>query len=92
MNIKSNSIVSSNGNESVNLPNGFSVGSIIVQGNLNLLGITTSQSVNSNEIFATSVNVESLSGNGSELTNTPNIQSSRVIALKYIFADPPLRA
>lgn len=92
MNIKSNSIVSSNGNESVNLPNGFSVGSIIVQGNLNLLGITTSQSVNSNEIFATSVNVESLSGNGSGLTNTPNIQSSRVIALKYIFADPPLRA
>ena len=80
MNIKSNSVVSSNGNESVNLPNGFSVGSLTAQGNFNISGITTSETLNTNGLTASVVNVRSLSGNGSGITNVPNLQSSRVIA------------
>ena len=92
MNIKTNSVIGSNGNKSVSLPNGFYVGSLSAQGNLNITGITTSEVLNTNGLNASIVNVSSISGNGSGLTGVPNLQSGRVIALKYIFADPPMRA
>jgi hypothetical protein len=36
--------------------------------------------LNTNGLTASVVNVRSLSGNGSGITNVPNLQSSRVIA------------
>lgn len=92
MNIKANAVVGSTGNNSVNLSNGFYGGSISLQGNIVIGGITTVGILSSTSLVTTTINVNSLSGNGSGLTNVPNIQTSRVIALKYIFADPPLRA
>lgn len=92
MNIKTNAVVGSTGNNSVNLSNGFSAGTLTAEGNINLSGISTVGVLSSTSLNATTITVSSLSGNGSGLTNIPNVQSSRIIAFKYIFSDPPLRS
>lgn len=93
MNIKTNSVVNYDDTGPTGLSNGYSVGILTSQGNQNLTGISTIQTISATQINSSTISVsDGLNGNGSGLTNLPNIQSSRIIALKYIFADPPLRA
>ncbi len=92
MNIKANSVVNYNGTGATELPNGYSVGILTSQGNQNIIGITTIQTISGTSANCTTISVTSMNGNGSGLTGTTSIQNGRVIALKYIFADPPLRS
>lgn len=93
MNIKTNSVVNYEGTGSIELPNGYSVGILTSQGNQNFTGISTIQTISAVNINSSTISISNgLNGNGSGLNNLPNIQSGRIIALKYIFSDPPLRS
>ena len=93
MNIKSNSIVGVDGTSAVELANGYSVGSLDLQGGVVFSGISTIGIVSSTSINVSGVvTATSFVGNGSFLSGISTITKSRVIGLKYIFADPPLRA
>ena len=97
MKIKSDSIVSSDGNNSVELPQGASLPSgsqISVEGGFNFSGVST---ITTNSLLSTNANVSgivtatSFIGDGSGL-NIPSVSVSKSIALKYIISDPPLRS
>lgn len=92
MNIKTNAIVNYNGTEPTELPNGYSVGILTSQGNINISGISTIETISGTSLNSSTISVTSMNGDGSGLTNLPSLQNGRVIALKYIFADPPLRS
>jgi hypothetical protein len=97
MYIRSNSVVNYNGTGPVELPESVSIGSsvILVSGGLNLSGVSTFTSINATNISSspsTTINASRFTGDGSQITGLTTISSSRIIALKYIFADPPLRA
>lgn len=94
MNIKSNSVVGSNGLDTVNLPNSVSTGSSVVNvyGNIQSTGIVTTTILNATSVNTTTISSSNFVGNGSQLTGLVSTNSSKSIALKYIFADPPLRA
>jgi len=93
MNIKTNSVVNYDGTGTTELPNGYSVGILTSQGNQSISGISTIQTISATNANSSTISVSNgLNGNGSGLTNLPNLQNGRIIALKYIFADPPLRA
>jgi hypothetical protein len=93
MNIKSNSVLSSNGLNSVNLPNSISIGSSLlnVYGNIHS-GIITTTTLNANSLSATTVTSSNFVGDGSQLSGLETTTVNRIIALRYIFADPPLRS
>ncbi len=93
MNIKSNSVLSSNGLNSVNLPNSISIGSSLlnVYGNIHS-GIITTTTLNANSLSATTVTSSNFVGDGRQLSGLETTTVNRIIALKYIFADPPLRS
>lgn len=62
------------------------------EGNLSLSGISTVGVVSTTSLTATTINASSFSGNGSELTGLPVINSGKVIALKLIFDPIPFRS
>lgn len=92
MNIKTNAIVNYNGTEPIELPNGYSVGILTSQGNINISGISTIETISGTSLNSSTISVTSMNGDEYGLTNLPSLQNGRVIALKYIFADPPLRS
>lgn len=94
MNIKSNSVAGSNNLDAVNLPNSISIGSSIVNvfGNVQTTGVVTTTTLNSNSVNTTTISSPNFIGNGSQLTNITTTNASKVIALKYILSDPPLRS
>lgn len=93
MNIKSNSVLSSNGLNSVNLPNSISIGSSLlnVYGNIHS-GVITATTLTASSLTATTVSSSNCIGDGSQLSGLETTTVNRIIALKYIFADPPLRS
>lgn len=93
MNIKSNSVVGSNGSSPVSLPNSISIGSSIinVSGNIQSELVTTTI-LNTTTVNVTTVNSNRYLGDGSQITGLPSTNARKIIAFKYIFADPPLRA
>lgn len=95
MNIKSNSVVGSNGVSSPSFPDGMKMSGNIINnyGNLNLIGITTLSNINANTSISNVVYSTSYVGDASGLTGiVTTTTSSKVIALKYLFSDPPLRS
>jgi hypothetical protein len=96
MNVKTNSIVSSNGNDDVNLIDGAIIptwSKLTVNGNINLTGVSTVGILSAtNAIVSGVVTATSFIGNGSQLTNISTVSISKSIALKYILSDPPLRS
>lgn len=99
MYIRSNSVVNYDETGPVELPESISIGSsvILVSGGLNLSGVSTFTTINATNISSsspstTTINASRFTGDGSQITGLTTISSSRIIALKYIFADPPLRA
>jgi hypothetical protein len=96
MNVKTNSIVSSNGNDGVNLIDGAIIpaeSKLTVNGNINLTGVSTVGILSAtNAVVSGIVTATSFIGNGSQLTNISTVSISKSIALKYILSDPPLRS
>ena len=96
MKIRSDSIVSNNGNFPVEFTKGATLPSgsqLNVQGNINATGISTVGSLSATGINVTGVmTATTFVGDGSGVTNLPSITTGKTIALKYIIADPPLRS
>jgi hypothetical protein len=96
MNVKTNSIVSSNGNDGVNLIDGAIIpagSKLTVNGNINIAGVSTVGILSAtNAVVSGIMTATSFIGNGSQLTNIPTVSISKSIALKYILSDPPLRS
>ena len=96
MNIRTNSIVSKNGNSDINLIYGASLPSGIKldpKGNVNITGISTVGFLTaSNANFTGIVTANFFKGDGFQLTNVPSVTSSKSIALRYIIADHPHRS
>jgi hypothetical protein len=95
MRLQTNSIVDKNGGGNVEfqVPPDINNTTIIINGNLEFGGICTiSEFVSANNVTTSEIiTASSFVGDGSGL-NIPTIEKSKSIALKYIFADPPLRS
>ncbi len=61
-------------------------------GNVNISGISTVATISATNINATTVSATSFSGNGSQLTGLPIVNSGKIIALKLIFDPLPFRS
>ena len=94
MYIRSNSIVNYNGTGPVEFPDSISIGSSIISanGDLNLSGVSSFNNINATNIPSSTISANRFVGDGSQLTGLTTTTSSKIIALKYIFSDPPLRA
>ena len=94
MYIRTNSIENYTGTGPVELPDSISIGSSVIpiSGGLNLTGISTFADISASNIPSTTITATRFVGDGSQITGLSTTTSSRIIALKYIFADPPLRA
>jgi len=95
MNIRSNSIVSKDGNQQILFPYGVTVSSgqlLNVQGNLNISGIATVGFLTAKNANVTGViTATTFSGGGSNLTGIAVVSTSKLIALRYILGDHPHR-
>lgn len=95
MRLKTNSIVDKNGGGNVEfqLPLDVNNSNIIINGNLEFGGICTISGpvTANNSTISGIVTASAFVGDGSGLS-LPIIEISKSIALKYIFADPPLRS
>lgn len=92
MNIKTNSIVSNNGNDGVNLITGITLPSgysLAVNGSINIVGVSTVDglSITNNAIVSGIITATSFRGDGSQLTGVPSVEISKSIAQKIIL-DP----
>lgn len=96
MRLRTNSIVDKDngGNVNFNDPPDLNNSSVTVNGNLEVVGISTiNGQINSNDIFSSGIiTATSFVGDGSGLINVPAVSSAKSIALKLIIADPPLRS
>ena len=96
MNIKTNSVVSSNGNDGVNLINGATLPSgskLTVNGNINVVGLSTVGILSAtNAVIIGVVTATSFRGDGSQLTGVQSVGPSKSIALRFIIADHPHRS
>jgi len=95
MRVKTDSVVSRNGNDSVTFLDEVSfppTGKTNVQGNINISGVSTVGFLTTSNANMGIITATSLIGNGSELTNVPTVTISRSFALKLIISDPPLRS
>lgn len=95
MDIKVNDIVGSNGLTPPSFPDGLVIsdgGRIDLYGNVAISGISTLSTLNIQQGTSSLVNSSAYVGDGSGLTGISTSSPSRVVGLKYIFADPPLRA
>lgn len=95
MNIKSDSVVGSNGVSSPNFPDGVNIGQNKLNhyGDSNFVGISTLANINSNTSISNVVYSTAYVGDASGLTGiVTTTTSSKVVALKYILSDPPLRS
>jgi len=95
MRLKTNSIVNANNDGPVIIPEtkiDLNDSSIIISGNVEVLGITTvvGPMVASNASVGV-ITASSFVGDGSGL-DVPSVSISKSIALKYIISDPPLRS
>ena len=96
MRLRTNSIVDKDngGNVNFNDPPNFNNNPVIVNGNLNAVGVSTIVGF----VTASAANITgivtatSFIGDGSQLQNIPTLSLSKNVALKYIIADPPLRS
>jgi hypothetical protein len=96
MRLKTNSIVNANNDGPVIIPEtkiDLNDSSIIISGNVEVLGITTvvGPMVASNASVGV-ITASSFVGDGSGLVAVPSVSISKSIALKYIISDPPLRS
>jgi hypothetical protein len=95
MRLRTNSIVNANNDGPVIIPEtkiDLNDSSIIISGNVEVLGITTvvGPMVASNASVGV-ITASSFVGDGSGL-DVPSVSISKSIALKYIISDPPLRS
>ena len=89
MKIRSDSIVSADGNKDVKLPYGASFPperQLSIQGNVNIVGISTVGFLSATNVNAGVGNVTATSfvGDGSGLTGVPSVSASKSIALAII--------
>ena len=97
-NVRVDSLTNKNNNGPVELPSGVTVdvelqgGELAVNGELYVSGITTVGFLTTQHATVGIITAETLRGDGAGLTNLPNVTTSKAIALKLIFADPPLRS
>jgi hypothetical protein len=95
MRLRTNSIVDKDngGNVNFNNPPDLNNNPVIVNGNLNVVGVSTiNGQIDVNDISLSGiVTAASFVGDGSGLS-VPTASVSKSIALKYIIADPPLRS
>ena len=95
MRIRSDSIVSSDGNSEVSAVAGVTVSSgytIHVQGNLSVSGIGTIPFVSTTDASVGILTAPIFFGDGSGLTELSVATQGKSIAFKYIIGDPPLRS
>lgn len=99
MKIRSDSIVSADGNGPIivthgaSLPSGSQVSLVGSNINVNATGISTIGNLSATNINTSGVvTATKFVGDGSNLTDISSVSSSKAIALKFIIADPPLRA
>jgi len=93
--IQTDSIVSSDGTGLPSFLKGYTVSNNApteVQSSLNITGIATVGFLTATNMVVGVVTATLLEGDGSSLTNIPEVASSRAYAIHTIFADPPLRA
>lgn len=97
-NVRVDSITNRNNNGPVEVPSGLTVdvaglgGELAVNGELHVTGVATVGFLTTQHATVGIITAETLRGDGSGLTNLPNVTTSKAIALKLIFADPPLRS
>lgn len=94
MEIRTNSVVGYDGESSVELPDGFSVGILTAQGNVNVTsGVSTVYNIVGTNLNLSGVcTVSNLVGSGANMTGLTSITSSKVTAFKLIFDPLPFRA
>ena len=95
MRIRSDSIVSSDGNSEVSAVAGVTVSSgytIHVQGNLSVSGIGTIPFESTTDASVGILTAPIFFGDGSGLSNIPTVSSAKSIALKLILGDHPHRS
>jgi len=93
--IKVDSIVGSNGESPPSFPEGINIGQNIINnyGNLNVSGISTIQTINVDTSISNTLYSSSYFGDASGLTGIDATTTlSKVVALKYLLSDPPLRS
>lgn len=91
MDIKANAILNSTGDGPVEFTNGLSVSGLVTSTNVNFTGVTTTGNISVNTLSGTNVDAI-LVGSGSSLSGLSPVASGRIVGLKFILADPPLRA
>jgi len=91
MDIKANAILNSTGDGPTEFTNGLSIVGLVTTGDANFSGVTTTGNINVSAVSVSSANAI-LVGSGASLTGLSPIDSGRIVGLKFILADPPLRA
>ena len=95
MRIRSDSIVSSDGNSEVSAVNGVTVSSgytIHSQGNVSVSGIGTIPFVTTTDASVGILTAVTFEGDGSGLNDVPTVSSSKSIALRFVIGDHPHRS
>lgn len=93
--IQSDSIVSSDGTGSPSFLKGYTVSNNApteVQSSVNISGITTVGFLTATNMTVGVLTATRFDGDGSQLTNIPNVLTGKAYAIKILLADPPLRA
>lgn len=67
-------------------------GNVIVEGNLNALGITTATHLDTNTMQVGIITSGSFVGDGSNLTGLPIVSAGKAIALKIVLDPLPFRS
>ena len=67
-------------------------GTLIVNGNINHVGVSTLAQVNADIVVSNSITALSFVGDGSQLTGLPTASQSKVVALKLIMDPLPFRS
>ena len=91
MDIKANAILNSTGDGPVEFTNGTSVSGLVTTTNINFTGVSTAGNIQATAVSVSNINAV-LVGSGASLSGMSPVASGRVVGLKFILADPPLRA
>jgi hypothetical protein len=93
--IQTNSIISSDGTGSPSFLKGYTVSNNApteLQSSVNISGITTVGFLTATNMVVGVVTATRFDGDGSGLTNVPEVTNGKAYAFHTLLADPPLRA